>query len=138
MIRLPPRSTRTDTLLPYTPLFRSGGEREKGADQRSYRSLPVPRRGGQERRLGRRGVSDDLQISMMSLVADRQTRSPRPRCQGPRWECTCLLSGPIPWAQRKSGGRSFFYSGDRLGNTGAPPATMLIDHGEQMAVWGQK
>src|SRR3546814_10356507 len=24
MIRLPPRSTRTDTLFPYTPLFRSG------------------------------------------------------------------------------------------------------------------
>src|SRR3546814_20457881 len=24
MIRRPPRSTRTDTLLPYTPLFRSG------------------------------------------------------------------------------------------------------------------
>src|SRR3546814_15616012 len=25
MIRRPPRSTRTDTLCPYTPLFRSGG-----------------------------------------------------------------------------------------------------------------
>src|SRR3546814_15783557 len=25
MIRLPPRSTRTDTLFPYTPLFRSRG-----------------------------------------------------------------------------------------------------------------
>src|SRR3546814_13323599 len=25
MIRLPPRSTRTDTLFPYTPLFRSDG-----------------------------------------------------------------------------------------------------------------
>src|SRR3546814_5697399 len=27
MIRLPPRSTRTDTLLPYTTLFRSGTSR---------------------------------------------------------------------------------------------------------------
>src|SRR3546814_5456849 len=27
MIRRPPRSTRTDTLFPYTTLFRSGGER---------------------------------------------------------------------------------------------------------------
>src|SRR3546814_18501404 len=27
MIRLPPRSTRTDTLFPYTTLFRSGGAR---------------------------------------------------------------------------------------------------------------
>src|SRR3546814_18721378 len=26
MIRRPPRTTRTDTLLPYTTLFRSGGE----------------------------------------------------------------------------------------------------------------
>src|SRR3546814_19158361 len=26
MIRRPPRSTRTDTLFPYTTLFRSGGE----------------------------------------------------------------------------------------------------------------
>src|SRR3546814_19897084 len=28
MIRLPPRSTRTDTLFPYTTLFRSGQERD--------------------------------------------------------------------------------------------------------------
>src|SRR3546814_1643081 len=28
MRRLPPRSTRTDTLFPYTTLFRSGGKRE--------------------------------------------------------------------------------------------------------------
>src|SRR3546814_17283174 len=28
MLRRPPRSTRTDTLFPYTPLFRSGGDRE--------------------------------------------------------------------------------------------------------------
>src|SRR3546814_3164976 len=27
MIRLPPRSTRTDTLFPYTTLFRSSGEK---------------------------------------------------------------------------------------------------------------
>src|SRR3546814_5996268 len=27
MIRRPPRSTRTDTLFPYTPLFRSGRQR---------------------------------------------------------------------------------------------------------------
>src|SRR3546814_5658282 len=29
MIRRPPRSTRTDTLFPYTTLFRSGGQRER-------------------------------------------------------------------------------------------------------------
>src|SRR3546814_19414324 len=31
MIRLPPRSTRTDTLFPYTTLFRSPGHREGAA-----------------------------------------------------------------------------------------------------------
>src|SRR3546814_17405507 len=30
MIRRPPRSTRTDTLFPYTTLFRSGGEAARG------------------------------------------------------------------------------------------------------------
>src|SRR3546814_19728346 len=30
MIRRPPRSTRTDTLFPYTTLFRSGGWRAPG------------------------------------------------------------------------------------------------------------
>src|SRR3546814_7927390 len=37
MLRRPPRSTRTDTLFPYTTLFRSAeavGERDDGADDR--------------------------------------------------------------------------------------------------------
>src|SRR3546814_11960363 len=33
MIRLPPRSTRTDTLVPYTTLFRSGRERMPGVGE---------------------------------------------------------------------------------------------------------
>src|SRR3546814_1198143 len=33
MIRRPPRSTRTDTLFPYTTLFRSGGDQRQGEDQ---------------------------------------------------------------------------------------------------------
>src|SRR3546814_1154525 len=32
MMRRPPRSTRTDTLFPYTTLFRSGSRRACGAD----------------------------------------------------------------------------------------------------------
>src|SRR3546814_13233518 len=34
MIRRPPRSTRTDTLFPYTTLFRSGDFRGAGQDRR--------------------------------------------------------------------------------------------------------
>src|SRR3546814_3896758 len=44
MIRRPPRSTRTDTLFPYTTLFRSNMRRQ---DRRSFRRqrLPDPERG---------------------------------------------------------------------------------------------
>src|SRR3546814_12136513 len=38
MIRRPPRSTRTDTLFPYTTLFRSGGDQE-GDVERSRHAL---------------------------------------------------------------------------------------------------
>src|SRR3546814_16960052 len=59
MIRRPPRSTRTDTLFPYTTLFRSDAcprlpathfletaKAERGSDD-NPRSAVVPRRGGE-------------------------------------------------------------------------------------------
>src|SRR3546814_15785561 len=45
MIRRPPRSTRTDTLFPYTTLFRSGGGRPA---KRPVRPGLLYRRHGQE------------------------------------------------------------------------------------------
>src|SRR3546814_11309373 len=50
MIRRPPRSTRTDTLFPYTTLFRSAVEDrrrpvERHADHRQERERPAERRG---------------------------------------------------------------------------------------------
>src|SRR3546814_17739066 len=39
MIRRPPRSTRTDTLFPYTTLFRSKPERERGNFGQLHRAL---------------------------------------------------------------------------------------------------
>src|SRR3546814_15977351 len=42
MIRRPPRSTRTDTLFPYTPLFRSA--RNQAAEQSASRSRDEGRR----------------------------------------------------------------------------------------------
>src|SRR3546814_7903783 len=48
MIRRPPRSTRTDTLFPYTTLFRSSRQRIVGVHPRkrvrSRRAYPVGRR----------------------------------------------------------------------------------------------
>src|SRR3546814_7433417 len=60
MIRRPPKSTRTDTLFPYTTLFRSG---RRDPDRRERDPLPdsargrgqVQRRDRQNRRLRRRG-----------------------------------------------------------------------------------
>src|SRR3546814_17562252 len=49
MIRRPPRSTRTDTLFPYTTLFRSPGSRRHPA-----RAAPLADGGGDPRRGDRR------------------------------------------------------------------------------------
>src|SRR3546814_18687555 len=55
MIRLPPRSTRTDTLFPYTTLFRSCRPTPLGRDCKVPRkTLPGRRRGaGQKFEAGR-------------------------------------------------------------------------------------
>src|SRR3546814_2270511 len=53
MILRPPRSTRTDTLFPYTTLFRSRAAR--GLERRAARSSLAPRRGaGADDRRARR------------------------------------------------------------------------------------
>src|SRR3546814_8846622 len=45
MIRLPPRSTRTDTLFPCTTLFRAVGRRRRAVDRRqSPAARPAPQR----------------------------------------------------------------------------------------------
>src|SRR3546814_4907347 len=64
MIRRPPRSTRTDTLFPYTTLFRSGAGGRGGRagdaarhhlgyrDAQSHRDLRVSRHGDRDRSAG--------------------------------------------------------------------------------------
>src|SRR3546814_20277500 len=49
MIRRPPRSTRTDTLFPYTTLFRSGGFGKRGRDRAAVCGGRGPKR---EREMG--------------------------------------------------------------------------------------
>src|SRR3546814_17916003 len=64
MIRRPPRSTRTDTLFPYTTLFRSrhGQIRECFADAvEQRRERPAALQAAQSRRV-RRGHVDDEEI----------------------------------------------------------------------------
>src|SRR3546814_20388586 len=60
MIRRPPRSTRTDTLFPYTTLFRSGrrggpgqGPPPPAREDGPQNARPVQRRGARNRTCGR-------------------------------------------------------------------------------------
>src|SRR3546814_19983851 len=61
MIRRPPRSTRTDTLVPYTTLFRSADARlRRGRRKERARAVHGPRRRGQgavRRRLQRPAIT---------------------------------------------------------------------------------
>src|SRR3546814_19448276 len=57
MIRRPPRSTRTDTLFPYTTLFRSRGTSGRGAAGKAARQPPRRESGSPRIRDSRRRVS---------------------------------------------------------------------------------
>src|SRR3546814_13512931 len=59
MIRRPPRSTRTDTLFPYTTLFRSHEGRDRPA---RHRLLPQRRWLGRQYRHGRRGCEQPRSV----------------------------------------------------------------------------
>src|SRR3546814_15343064 len=67
MLRRPPRSTRTDTLFPYTTLFRSAVEFAAAIDER----------GGSARSIN----SLANQIDIPEHVADGCLCSPVPRCE---------------------------------------------------------
>src|SRR3546814_4639279 len=83
MIRRPPRSTRTDTLFPYTTLFRSRDRRADRLDD----SREVPTENGRE---GERDEGVDIslhciaieRIDASSVHADEQ----RPRIDAGGWD----------------------------------------------------
>src|SRR3546814_7317476 len=62
MIRRPPRSTRTDTLFPYTTLFRS--------------SSPVRRQLNQDQKLSRRDDASHLSLLVQRNLAQRKHTPP--------------------------------------------------------------
>src|SRR3546814_19761494 len=69
LIRRPPRSTRTDTLFPYTTLFRSKRRRQVGTPPGEPRGVPV----GSTRRLRRRlhgadGEEECLAVGVIDSV----------------------------------------------------------------------
>src|SRR3546814_18672603 len=67
MIRRPPRSTRTDTLFPYTTLFRQVGDAGGGARGVGASGLSCARRGP----VGDRGRKSGRRIGYL-LADDRQ------------------------------------------------------------------
>src|SRR3546814_16279216 len=83
-IRRPPRSTRTDTLFPYTTLFRSGRDarKDRGAMHRDWVAGPQDRHArvrSRRRRHPRRGATRSYRAA---LGGERARRGP-PRA-GPR------------------------------------------------------
>src|SRR3546814_18576469 len=83
MIRLPPRSTRTDTLFPYTTLFRS----ERGDEVAARRTPVVARLGPVDELSGQGGDGGDARARYpQDLVQPRPARrcDPRRLCAGDR------------------------------------------------------
>src|SRR3546814_12424178 len=84
MIRRPPRSTRTDTLFPYTTLFRSPSRRNDLVDRHCVR----------------RHVAASIIHFASEPVQGRQHRTPhgvvRPelQCRKQAWQHTAIMIGP--------------------------------------------
>src|SRR3546814_4567210 len=68
MIRRPPRSTRTDTLFPYTTLFRSILSMLRGGQKGAHRRRDVRPR---ERERQRRGHEAALVAAIIALAGER-------------------------------------------------------------------
>src|SRR3546814_8250582 len=77
MIRRPPRSTRTDTLFPYTTLFRSGPLRD------AYNKAGLV--GGQVSRLPIPGLPPITPAPSLAVFADRLAELPLVYEPGTRW-----------------------------------------------------
>src|SRR3546814_14976688 len=120
MIRRPPRSTRTDTLFPYTTRFRSGGVAVAGVRGGDHGLADVPGlvaagdlepgQGEQRARAGTaleraRGVGDGLQVlrhGELGLVHQAADRA-EARRGGTVWVSTCRSRGsPSHYQQKKN------------------------------------
>src|SRR3546814_19700805 len=78
MIRRPPRSTRTDTLFPYTTLFRS-----QPADRAQHGFEPMAQRAQPGRGLGRRGHALEIELNRR-IAPKRPVRGDEARITGRR------------------------------------------------------
>src|SRR3546814_16373835 len=76
MIRRPPRSTRTDTLFPYTTLFRSNRPPGRVPPQGAHRlpRLQLPPPAVAEDRQARRAVGLQIPVAQISALDRKSTR----------------------------------------------------------------
>src|SRR3546814_20172878 len=129
MIRRPPRSTRTDTLFPYTTLFRSLQQPERGiiAGTRPDGGIE-PRHGFKIVVVDVRPCRDDRLYRGISLVAEigrqnldgRIRRGPPPRLDTLH-ELACAAIGPIVALHRCDADMSQPKLGRRLRHLMPPP-----------------
>src|SRR3546814_7852755 len=69
MIRRPPRSTRTDTLFPYTTLFRSVNDRRHSRKDRGNWSADRGRMGNSGRRGARRSEEHTSELQSLMRIS---------------------------------------------------------------------
>src|SRR3546814_16369676 len=124
MIRRPPRSTRTDTLFPYTTLFRSDADPPPAPPPSALRvrlmttrlAQPAPRRRllsfGPHRWLPRPG-------RLVGRTGPRPKHYQPPACSTVR---TRLRSEPTIW-------RPILHGRDRKSDGKGPSVSVLVDHG---------
>src|SRR3546814_17528993 len=116
MIRRPPRSTRTDTLFPYTTLFRSAAalaagafataEDRGGADgRRGDRQSHALRGGAEVRRAEDARTTRGRQGYRRGGAGDPRSRAPEPRAIG-RGAATGECAVPRRGARRRRAGRT--------------------------------
>src|SRR3546814_3703802 len=85
MIRRPPRSTRTDTLFPYTTLFRSQQRqrsRRQGRHRRSDPACPGGKTAGMDERRSEEHTSELqslMRISYAVFCLKKKTKQHKPR-----------------------------------------------------------
>src|SRR3546814_6808260 len=92
MIRRPPRSTRTDTLFPYTTLFRSGRDEKRRAERNQQKTQRPCDLGGGERDHGKRKRADQMvRIRHIALRTQRQPREHQPRSEEHTSELQSLM-----------------------------------------------
>src|SRR3546814_5038483 len=91
MIRRPPRSTRTDTLSPYTTLFRSGRQLAVHHRQGRSASVPSPADHGMARHRHQRDHEHDARSQPAPLLRHRRVAIGRHRSEEHTSELQSLM-----------------------------------------------